>query len=316
MKPAHHASKIIFIAGMLLLSIQGSAQNDNRPFIDSVQYKIVRVKPGSTNPAIHTWDTAHIIYYDPAIKSNKILLWLTGTGGTTKNIPVEFFKTALGQGYRIIALSFISIPAVSQICVGNILDRNVDCAASFRRKRIYGDNDFSLINDEPQDAIIPRFVNLLQWLVQHDAAGNWAQWLNINSSKPVWNKIAIAGQSQGGGMAEFIAQHEVLARVISFSGGWDYSNSKEKKIAGWYFNKPATPMDNWYATYHINEMAAKPLAEICTALQIPSGHVFALNKPLFNVNAQGDRANPYHGEGIRNPVYKPAWILMLGSGLD
>lgn len=316
MKPALRAINIIIISGMLLLSIQGIAQNTNRFFIDSIQYKIVSVKPSSTNPAIHTWDTAHIIYYDPAIKSNKILLWLTGTGGTTKNVPVEFFKTALSQGYRVIALSFISTPAVSQICVGDILDTKVDCTALFRRKRIFGDNDFSLIKDEPQDAIVPRFVNLLQWLVKHDAAGNWAQWLNNDSKKPAWNKIAIAGQSQGGGMAEFIGQQEVLARVISFSGGWDYANSKEKKIAGWYFNKPLTPMDNWYATYHINEIAATPLAEICTALQIPAGHVFALNKPLLNVNAQGDRANPYHGEGIRNPVYKPIWILMLGSGLE
>jgi len=316
MKTARQLNTIIIIVLLLCLSIQGYAQNNNRPFIDSIQYKILRVTPAITNKAIHAWDTAHIIYYDPNIKTNKILLWLTGTNGTTNNIPVEFFKTALAQGYRIIALSFISTPAVAQICVGDMLDLNIDCAAAFRQKRIYGDNDFSLISDEPQDAIIPRFVKLLQWLVKNDAAANWSQYLNHDGSKPVWNKIAIAGQSQGGGMAAFIAKREELARMISFSGGWDYSDSKEKKIAHWYFDKSITPMKRWYATYHINEMAARPLSEICRALQIPAEHIYALDKPLLMVNTSKEKPNPYHGEGIRNTIYKPIWITMLGSGLD
>ncbi|MEP7163312.1 MAG: hypothetical protein ABI741_01395 [Ferruginibacter sp.] len=316
MNLAQWGNQLIKIVVMLFLSINGTAQDTKRPFIDPFQYKRISVKPSATNPAITAWDTAHVIYYDPVAKSKNILLWLTGTNGTTNNIPVEFFKTALDQGYRVIALSFISTPAVAQICTGDMLDSNTGCAAEFRRKRIYGDNDFSLISDEPQDAIIPRLVKLLQWLVENDTTGNWSQWLDKKTTKPVWNKIAIAGQSQGGGMAAFMGQQETLVRVISFSGGWDYSNSKEKKIAGWYFNRSATPMADWYATYHINEMAAKPLSEICTALQIPAAHVFALDKPLLNPGSSKERANAYHGEGIRNTAYKQIWITMLGSGID
>ncbi len=256
MKPAQNLEKFIITTALILLSVSGKAQTNSRPFIDTIQYKIVSVKPSTTNVAIHKWDTAHAVYYDATIKNNKILLWLAGTNGTPLNIPVEFFNTALGQGYKIIALSYITVPAVSQICKEAVLDANAACAADFRRKRIYGDNNFSIIIDEPQDAIIPRFVNLLQWLVKNDSSGNWSQYLNQEKVKPIWNKIAIAGQSQGGGMSEFIGQQESLARVISFSGGWDYSNSKEKKIARWYFNKNATAMKNWYATYNINEMAA------------------------------------------------------------
>lgn len=311
MKPS-----FIIITSLVALSIfSAEAQNNNRPYIDSVKYKIIKVRPSETNTAIHAWDTVHIVYYDPQVKNNKILLWLTGTNGTTKNVPAAFFNTALEQGYKVVSLSFISMPAVAQVCVGTTLNGFSDCAAEFRRKRIYGDNNFSLINDEPQDAIIPRFVKLLQWLVKHDAAGNWQQYLDASFTKPVWNKIAIAGQSQGGGMAQFIGKQETLARVISFSGGWDYADSKEKKIAGWYFNKNATALDNCYATYHIHEMAAIQLAEICTALQLPTGHVFALDKPLMSeTNTVRNSPNPYHGEGIRNITYRPIWITMLGSG--
>jgi hypothetical protein len=311
-----HFRFTILLIGFFLCINNVAAQNNTLPFIDSVQYRILKVKPSVTNASIHQWDTTHVVYYEPSIKSNKLLLWLAGTNGTPLSIPVELFKTALNQGYRIIALSYITIPAVSQVCLGNVLDSNVNCAEIFRRKRIYGEGDFSYIKDEPQDAIVPRLLKLLLWLSKNDAKGNWSNYLNSDGSKPNWKNIAVSGQSQGGGMSQFIAQQESVARVISFSGGWDYANSKEKKIANWYYNKSVTPMEKWFATYNINELAAKQLNEICNSLQIPAQQIFALDKPLINSNTSTDNPNPYHGDGIRNIAYKPIWIKMLGSGLE
>ncbi|WPO89265.1 BPSS1187 family protein [Chryseobacterium sp. HR92] len=292
-------------------TISMTAQS-KEPFIDFTSYKILKIKPSETDPSVRNWDSVHVVYYDRSIKNNKILLWLTGTNGSTSHIPLNFFKTALAQGYRIIALSFISTPGVSQICVGNKLNEDINCAAEFRRKRIYGDIDFLSIPDQYEDAIVPRLVKLLQYLLKNDKEGLWSQYLYHSTNKPVWNKIAIAGQSQGGGMAEFIAQHESVARILSFSGGWDYSNSKMKKIAGWYSQKLITLRENVFATYHVQESAAVQLAEINKTLDIPTDNVFALSQPLLK---QKLSSNPYHTEGIQNPIYKPIWIKMLGSGL-
>lgn len=298
---------------MVSLSANLTAQKGN-PAIDFSGYKKILVKPSEADPSVKNWDSAHIVLYDKAIKNNKVLLWLTGTKGSTDHVPQSFFKTALEQGYRIIALSFMSTPGVSQVCKGDYLSENVDCAAEFRRKRIYGDNTFLPIPDQYQDAIIPRLTKLLQYLSKNDKEGAWSQYLNQNTGKPVWSKIAIAGQSQGGGMAEFIAQHESVARIISFSGGWDYSNSRTKKIAGWYSQKLITPPQNVFATYHVKEVAAAELAEICKTLHIPSENVFALDQHIDQPTNKAN-SNPYHVEGIKNPVYKPIWIKMLGSGL-
>ncbi|WP_330747391.1 BPSS1187 family protein [Chryseobacterium sp. CP-77] len=278
-------------------------------------YKTLKVKPSEADPSVKNWDSAHIVMYDKGIKNNKILLWLTGTKGSTDHVPQSFFKTALDQGYRIIALSFMSTPGVSQVCKGSYLSKNVDCAAEFRRKRIYGDNTFLPIPDQYQDAIIPRLTKLLQYLSKSDKDGAWSQYLNESTGKPVWSKIAIAGQSQGGGMAEFIAQHESVARIISFSGGWDYSDSRTKKIAGWYSQKLLTSPENVFATYHVKEVAAKELAEICKELHIPAENVFALDQPIVQNTNKRTPPNPYHVEGVKNPVYQPIWIKMLGSGL-
>jgi hypothetical protein len=294
------------------------AQARTAPSLDTLQRTVLRVKPSATNARIHAWDTTHVVYYDPKLTSNKLLLWLAGTNGTPLSIPVDLFNTAFAQGYRVIALSYMTVPAVSQLCIGKILEANANCAEMFRQRRVFGDNAFALIPDEPHDAIVPRLVSLLQWLSQHDPAGNWSRYLVADGSKPDWTRIAVSGQSQGGGMSEFIAQHEVVARMISFSGGWDYADSREKTIAGWYAKPSATPMDRWFATYNVKELAAAPLRAICTALRIPPAHVFALDQPLGSMQAAAAAAgaNPYHGDGIRNIVYKPIWVTMLGSGTN
>jgi hypothetical protein len=312
-KTSLYIIKVFVFLFMVSLSANLTAQKGTSA-IDFSGYKTLKVKPSEADPSVKKWDSVHIILYDKAIKNNKVLLWLTGTGGSTDHVPQSFFKTALDQGYRIIALSFISSPGVSQVCKEDYLDKNIDCAAEFRRKRIYGDNIFLPIPDQYQDAIIPRLTKLLQYLSKNDKEGVWSQYLNQSTGKPVWSKIAIAGQSQGGGMAEFIAQHESVARIISFSGGWDYSDSKAKKIAGWYSQQFVTPPQNVFATYHVKEYAATELAEICKELHIPADNVFALDQPITRIVNQPN-SNPYHGEGIKNPVYQPIWIKMLGSGL-
>lgn len=299
---------------MVSSSVNLTAQKVNQS-IDFSGYEVLKVKPSEADPSVRKWDSAHIVLYDKAIKNNKVLLWLTGTGGSTDHYPQSFFKTALDQGYRVIALSFMSIPGVSQICIEDYLSKNVDCAAEFRRKRIYGDNIFQPIPDQYQDAIVPRLTKLLQYLSENDKEGGWSQYLDQSTGKPAWSKIAIAGQSQGGGMAEFIAQHESVARIISFSGGWDYSDSKARKIAGWYSQKLITSPQNVFAAYHVKEVAAAELAEICKELHIPSENVFALDQPIIQQTKKRTPSNPYHVEGIKNPVYKPVWIKMLGSGL-
>ncbi len=307
---------LLAVAACAMMSSRAlQAQGAVRPSIDTVRYKTLRVKPSATDPAIHAWDTTHVIYYDPTVTSNKVLLWMAGTNGTPLNVPAELFNTALAQGYRIIALSYMTVPAVSQVCRGEALDANVNCAEMFRRQRVYGDGNFPQITDQAQDAIIPRLVRLLQWLNTNDAAGEWSRYLAPDGARPNWANIAVSGQSQGGGMSQFIGQREAVARVISFSGGWDYANSRARTIAAWYSGKSVTPLDRWYATYNVNEVAAQQIREISTALRIPARQIFALDKPLLNPGPT-TAANPYHGDGIRNPVYRPIWITMFGRGIN
>jgi hypothetical protein len=271
----------------------------------SLAGKIIRLKinPSTTDPTIKIFDSPHLVIYNTSIKQGKLLLFMCGTGGIPEKGPDELFATAIRQGYRVISLSYIDVPAVSNTCIGENLTNKQNCAEEFRIKRIYGENTTPLIPDEPQDAIMNRFTKLLIYLADSDKQRNWGMYLE--NGVPKWDQIALSGQSQGGGMAAFIAKRVLVARVITFSGGWDYS--AKNKIADWYFQNSATPPDRWYGTYNIAEPAANTIAETYKAMAIPDNHIYPLKLDVRS----GKLA---HVEGIKNTAYVQQWIELLGVG--
>lgn len=264
---------------------------------------VLTVEPSKTDPRIENANTPHLIVYDPSIEQSKLLLFLPGTNGIATRGPKQLFRAAVQQGYSVINLSYINTPAIARICKGDNLAQNSNCAAEFRNWRVYGSTPFPLIDDESHDAIVNRLTKLLMYLSEHDKNGKWGRYLK--DGMPKWEEIALAGQSQGGGMSAFIAKTHKVARVIDFSGGWDYS--AENKIAEWYFKKSATPADRWYGTYHVKEPMAATIVETYKAMGIPSAniHAFDLEVP------PGKRA---HSNGVRNVGYKNQWITLLGKG--
>ena len=291
---------ILFAPLMLAGNLQVFAQHKtNLPY---VRYEY-QIKPSLTDKSITNADVPHLVLYDPKAKHGKLMVFLTGTGGIAAKGPRDYFNTAIEQGYRLISLSYLDEPAVAQICTGNNLDADPDCADEFRMKRIYGTGTFSLISDQPQDAIVNRLIKLLQYLTLNDPGENWEQYLENDSLK--WSEIAFSGQSQGGGMSEYIGKHQMVYKVISFSGGWDWSG--ERRIANWYATSNITPPDSWFGTYNVNEPTANVILKHYNALKIPPGHIYAFDLAVRD----GGKA---HGEGISNPAYKPKWIEMLGKG--
>ncbi|RPD99990.1 hypothetical protein EGM88_01635 [Aureibaculum marinum] len=261
------------------------------------------IKPSDTDVTIKEYNSPHLVVYDPTIKQGKLLLFLAGTNGMAVKGPKDLFLTAIEQGYHVINLQYITRPAVAQICRGETLVKNSNCAADFRTRRIYGSNKFDLINDTSQDAIVNRLTKLLIYLSKNDKNTNWNAYLK--DGKINWEKIAVSGQSQGGGMAAFIAKRELVARVIDFSGGWDYS--AKNKIASWYFNKSVTPSNLWYGTYHVTEPKAKTIHKSYEAMNIPKDHIYP-----FNLEVPAGKKG--HSNGIRNLGYKKQWIELLGKG--
>lgn len=291
---------LLLLISILVFSTCSLAQQDTLFNKGTV---VLNIEPSKTDSRITEANTPHLVAYNPSTKQGKLLLFLPGTGGIASKGPNDFFQIAIQQGYSVINLSYINTPAIAQICKGSTLSENSNCAEEFRIRRIYGTNNFSLVTDESYDAIVNRLTKLLVYLSEHDKKGKWNRYLE--DGKPKWEEIALAGQSQGGGMAAFIAKRELVARVIDFSGGWDYSAIN--KIAEWYSKSSVTPPDRWYGTYHVEEPTAAIIITTYQAMNIPENHIYAFDLEF----PDGAKA---HSNGIRNVLYTDKWIALLGKG--
>lgn len=258
------------------------------------------VAPQALDARVRAGDPPHWLAYEPATPAQPLLVWLTGTGGKPQPGPQLFFQAVREQGYRLISLSFHTTPAVSQVCVGAVLQREPDCAQQFRRQRIWGDAPTPLIDDQEQDAIVPRLVRLLQHLAHSEPEAGWGEYLE--GEAPRWSRIVLAGQSQGGGMAAFLAQEREVAGVLMFSGGWD--RGRAGAPAAWYSRGSRTPMARWHSLHHTEEPQAALLARIDGVLGVPEAQRHTLREPV---------ARNAHTEGVGNPVYRPLWLEVLRS---
>ncbi|HDZ04302.1 hypothetical protein LCGC14_0239460 [marine sediment metagenome] len=291
----------VVVSVLSLLSVVCIKAQDVTMFPEST--KVLKIEPSKTDSRISTANTPHFIAYNSINTKGKLLLFIPGTNGIALKGPMHLFSTAVEQGYAVINLSYINTPAIARICKGDNLIGNTDCAEEFRNRRVYGDTTFTLIEDMPYDAIVNRLTKLLFYLAENDKGGKWERYLE--NGEPKWNEIALAGQSQGGGMSAFIAKTHLVHRVIDFSGGWDYS--AKNKIAKWYFKSSKTPLDRWYGTYHVKEPTAHVIIETYEAMEIPESNVYAFDLEV----PQGKRA---HSNGVRNLGYKDQWVALLGKG--
>ncbi|WP_158080848.1 hypothetical protein [Pelomonas sp. KK5] len=259
------------------------------------------VPPHDTDERLGVNEPPHLVVYDrDAAGTPPLLIWLAGTNGHPSTGPQKFFATAVDQGYRLIGISYFSEPAVSQVCTQRRVREQPRCAEAFRQQRVWGDQT-GIVQDRPEDAIVPRLAQLLRHLQKSDPAGDWGRYLD--GDEPRWALITAAGQSQGGGMAAYLAKSRKLAGVIMFSGGWDHGRDG---IAAWYRRDSATPAERWSGTYHVDENQAGTMDQIYRTLGLPPSHIHALNLPVMPGHLP-------HGEGISNIAYQPLWREMLGT---
>ncbi|MCF8534224.1 MAG: tetratricopeptide repeat protein, partial [Reyranella sp.] len=269
------------------------------------------IRPSATDPAIQRFDSPHyVVFNDRTGPDADLLVFLPGTDGRPPG-PVPFLKAAADAGYRAISLATNDVPAVAQYC-----PRRPDpaCSGQFRRMRIYGDGTTldPAIDNTAAESIVNRLVKLLQYLDRQEPQRKWGQYLE--NGTPKWSRIALAGQSQGAGMAAFIAQAHEVARVILFSSPWDFTETKghADKLAPWLSGPSKTPLQRWYAGYHEKEDTAALIARAYAALRIPPDHIRVFKRDLPVSPQVARRKNLYHGQGLTSPAYVQDRAFFLG----
>jgi pimeloyl-ACP methyl ester carboxylesterase len=283
------------------------------PSNDAADLVAYRVIPSATDSAIKRYDEPHYVVFERgAAPSADLLVFMSGSGGRPENAS-DFLHVAAGQGYRVVSLAYNDLPAVVAICTR---DPDPACSGDVRQKRIFGDNVTRKIDDTPAESIVNRLVKLLRTLDHDHPSEGWGGYLADDG--PRWDRIAVAGHSQGAGMAAYIAQRRSVARVILFSSPWD--NSGRGLLASWVLKgSGATPPERWFGAYHKKENTANLIAEAYRALHVPQQNIRVFTLPPARM--VGD--NPYHLRMVGNgatprapdgsPAYASEWRFLTGT---
>lgn len=262
------------------------------------------VKPSETDPQIKNFDEEHVVMFNRSSAAHAPLaIFMTGTSGRPVGARL-ILSVMANQGYRAIGLEYNDVPAVIQVCPQS---PDPDCSANFRHKRIFGGDVTALVDNPLNEAVIPRLVSLLQYLDAKYPDEHWGSYL-VNG-EPEWSNIVVSGQSQGAGMAAYIAKKRLVQRVVLFSSPWDFYG-RSRTLAPWIGAPSVTPMDRWYAEYHARENTADLLPKSYKLLGIPDANVRVFNgEPPPEVKSP----NPYHATTATLPVYVPDWQAMYGK---
>jgi predicted esterase len=247
-----------------------------------------QIKPSVTHAAIARLDDPHYVAFDPAHDraDAPLVLFMAGTGGKPRDMFI--FPQLLRAGMRVVSISYNTREAIQQVCPRH---PDPDCAAKVRAKRLYGTNTIDVIDDEPVDAIVPRLVWLLEYLQRVYPSEGWNRYLD--NGRMNWSRVIVTGQSQGAGMAAYIAQEHRVARAVLFSSPWD-SYGAPPVLAPWLSRPSATPPALWFGGYHGKENTAALMSRTYAALRIPADHIRVWTAEPDALNGP----NPYHGVGI------------------
>lgn len=260
------------------------------------------VQPSATDVRIHRFDTPNYVLTSTRAKPNgQLLLFMPGTGGEPPG-PKAFLAAAAEAGYRVISLEYNDDISVAVFCPKR---PSPACSEAFRRMRLYGNRKFgdATVDNTPPESIVNRLIKLLQYLNSNHPGDGWGSFLE--NGRPNWQRIAVCGQSQGAGMAAFIAKEHLVARVILFSSPWDYFGRGEgRELAPWLALPSKTPPERWFGGYHARENMARLLARSYAELNIPPDHIRVFNKDLPERLQSAQRSkNPFHGQGLFNRAY-------------
>lgn len=207
------------------------------------------VHPSTTDPTIVAHDEPHYVVTPPSdvVPRGELFLFFPGTGGFPADYT-ELLDHAAGLGYDAIALTYANDLSINlDLCAGTT---DPSCHERARREIKEGRDLHASIDVPRVDCIEHRLVRLLAWLATHSPEERWS--IYAPGETPDWTRLAVAGHSQGGGHAGFIARNHAVARCLVFSGA-DWFGA-EQRVADWLRWPAVTPPRQIYGFTHARDV--------------------------------------------------------------
>lgn len=284
------------------------------------------MRPSEANAAVTTFNDEHYAWVPRQILpegQRELLILLPGTYGRPEH-GLLLGRLAAEQGYHAIGLMYPDDKAVVTVCA---LDPAPDCMAQVREEVIFGTDRSPHVVVDANNSIDGRLRDLLRLLSVRYANEGWSAFLDAAGLK--WNVIAVAGLSQGGGHAAYIAKLRAVPRVVMFGAPADgYGGNRAPwmslgaTLASRYFGfahlrDPFTSIGPNWAALGLDEYGGLPLVE---SSAVPYSGSHTLRTDVLPATGTYDDAHasvfvdvltPRGSDG--RPIFMEAWRYLLGQ---
>ncbi len=247
---------------------------------ESPSLKTYAIKPTDTDAAIAATSVPNLVAWDQSVKARGELFLLMGGSIVNPEDMSLFVRQGAANGFHVISLDF-----AREVKVPNVCEKSADeaCYEKVRLEIIDGEDRTPAITVTRANSVMNRLTKLLTYLVATYPSDGWSAFLKDGA--PVWSKIRLGGQSEGGTHAALIARDREVARVCLMEAPVDLmtSSTGERRLAPWI--KPgATAADRYYGFRHLR--SSSPLAPAFAF------SFAALGLDRFGANVDADTSKP------------------------
>lgn len=285
------------LCGLALLSLAGCQSDGGKPNASNPEQGVEgiveqRIEPSLTgdgiNPEFGEANFHHVAQADAASpKKNLLVLYMVGSIANP-NEGLDISRHAAGLGYDVLNIQYPNRTVVGVVCGGQD-----ECYRQYRGETLFGQNisyasgspayNETINNVDLANSVVNRVVSLLAYLANSAPSENnpdpqhWRQYFYADAASPYsvvgegaiypdWDKIVVAGHSQGGGMAAMLGavlpQNSPLRRVIMFSSPNDNTGGiNGNEPANWMLSSFSTPMSRYWGIRHVNDSTLGPRVE-------------------------------------------------------
>ncbi|MDA8138652.1 MAG: hypothetical protein M0036_08355 [Desulfobacteraceae bacterium] len=270
----------------------GSAGGGNTQLLEAF------VAPTDTDPAISIDTGDHYISINPDVSAKgKLFLFFPGTSAQPKGYTF-IVQAAANNGYHAVGLAYVNDNTAYSLCNKT---NDTLCPGNLHEEVLTGQDVSSVITVPVADSIENRLTKLLIYLNQQRPNDGWDQFLD-SADNILWNRIRVAGHSQGGSTAGYIATRFTVDRAIFFSSPYDQVNNQ---MAAWIAaGNGASDPSRYYGFSHMNDQTVPWMIALA-------------NWTALNMNQFGDYLNvdssspPYNGSHMLSTNLPPV-IQLLG----
>jgi hypothetical protein len=176
-------------------------------------------------------------YANAGKPGSPLLLFLPATGQKPYDY-LGFLRTASSVGYHVLGLDYWN----RGLSVARTCETDSACYTQVQNNRLTGHGASRFSHVQPRGSILTRLHLALDYLATHDAAGGWGDYLDGPDID--WNRVVLAGHSQGGGESAYIAHLHRVQGVLMFSSPVETDNGVR---ASWMMaGKGATPSSRMF----------------------------------------------------------------------